>query len=62
MSELADKSRALAKHVRMLLNGAGNVEKAAQCRTFLDKWESRLQIETAKWSEARSSLTKLHQT
>ncbi len=61
MEELAEKTRDLARQVRVRLGGAGASEKASQCRTFIDRWEARSQTEVEKWSARRLPLQSLHQ-
>ena len=61
MAGLANRTRSLAWHMRLRLDGAFNVEVAVQCRTFLDLWEAQLETESAKWSERRLSLANLQQ-
>ncbi|KAK4686619.1 cyclin-D1-binding protein 1, partial [Tremellales sp. Uapishka_1] len=63
LRDLDTKSAALVKAVRarLALVDSAKAEEAAACRSFLDRWETRVAVESTKWRERRLSLSSLSQ-
>lgn len=61
MEELIANSERLIKQVRRRLQEAGEVERTAQCRKFLERWVQRSVSERIQWTKRHLSMNGLAQ-
>lgn len=60
LADLAGRCQALVGKVRERLDLVDE-ETGTPCKTFLDRWEARLETEMQSWETRRLSLSSLHQ-